>query len=312
MALLVSGILFVFLMAVITLYGYYHFVRPGRVYEQLGGGSAVTAPRSPQPGEVGPFYAIGRAIQWMGEKVPVSPQDASLTRRFLMAAGFRSDGALATYYGIKLLSTVVFVVPAILFGHYVTADPVLSKVLIGAAALVGFLLPGFVLEALVDRRRRKLRLALPDALDLMVVCVEAGLGLDQAIRRVSEELAWTHPELTEEFRLVNLELRAGKSRAEALQNLAERTGEKEMRKLAAVLIQTDRFGTSMADALRTHSEFMRVRRRQEAEERAGKVAVKLIFPIFFFILPAIIVVAAGPGILKLVKELGPLLRSPTM
>lgn len=311
MALLVSGILFVFLMAVITIYGYYHFVRPGRVYEQLGGGPAMTAP-PPQQAEAGPFYAVGRAIQWVGEQVPVSPQDASFTRRFLMAAGFRSDGALATYYGLKVLSTVVFAVPAFLFGHYLTTDPLLGKVLIGGAALFGFLLPGFVLEALVDRRRRKIRLALPDALDLMVVCVEAGLGLDQAIRRVSEELEWTHPELTEEFRLVTLEMRAGKSRAEALQNLAERTGEKEMRKLVAVLIQTDRFGTSMADALRTHSEFLRVRRRQEAEERAGKVAVKLIFPIFFFILPAIIVVAAGPGILKLVKELGPLLRSPAM
>ncbi len=311
MALLVSGILFVFLMAVITIYGYYHFVRPGRVYEQLGGASAVTAPPPPQA-EAGPFYAVGRAIQWVGEQVPVSPQDASVTRRFLMAAGFRSDGALATYYGLKVLATVVFAVPAFLFGHYLTTDPLLSKVLIGGAALFGFLLPGFILEALVDRRRNKLRLALPDALDLMVVCVEAGLGLDQAIRRVGEELEWTHPELTEEFRLVSLEMRAGKSRAEALENLAERTGEKEMRKLVAVLIQTDRFGTSMADALRTHSEFLRVRRRQEAEERAGKVAVKLIFPIFFFILPAIIVVAAGPGILKLVKELGPLLRSPQM
>lgn len=311
MALLVSGILFVFLMTVITTYGYYHFVRPGRVYEQLGGGSAVTAP--PPPGaEAGPFYSVGRAVQWLGEKIPVSPREASIARRFLMAAGFRTDGALATYYGLKVVSMVAFVVPAIVFRGHVTSDPVLSKVLIAGAGLAGFFLPGLVLEALVDRRRRKIRHALPDALDLMVVCVEAGLGLDQAIRNVAQELQWTHPELTEEFHLVNLEMRAGKSRAEALQNLADRTGEKEMRKLVAVLIQTDRFGTSMADALRTHSEFLRVRRRQEAEERAGKVAVKLIFPIFFFILPAIIVVAAGPGILKLVKELGPLLKSPQM
>ena len=130
----------------------------------------------------------------------------------------------------------------------------------------------------------------------MVVSVEAGLGLDQAVQNVGRELALAHPELSEELGLVTLEMRAGKRRAEALRNLAQRTGEPELRKLTALLIQSDRFGTSMAEALRTHSEFMRVRRRQDAEERAAKVGVKLVFPIFFFILPSMLVVAAGPGI----------------
>src|SRR6185312_1990880 len=137
----------------------------------------------------------------------------------------------------------------------------------------------------------------------------AGLGLDQAIQYVAKELTITHPEVAEEFQLVNLEIRAGKRRVEALRNLAERTGETELRKLVAILIQTDRFGTSIADSLRTHSDFMRTRRRQEAEERANNVGVKLVFPIFFLILPSMLVVAAGPGILQIFKQLIPMMNS---
>jgi tight adherence protein C len=142
----------------------------------------------------------------------------------------------------------------------------------------------------------------------MTVCVEAGLGLDQAILKVSEELRITHRDMAGEFGLVTLEMQAGKSRAEGLRNLAERTGETELRKLVAILIQTDRFGTSMAESLRTHSDFMRVRRRQEAEERANKVGVKLVFPIFFCILPAMLIVVAGPGLLQITKHLFPMMR----
>ncbi len=143
----------------------------------------------------------------------------------------------------------------------------------------------------------------------MVVSVEAGLGLDQAIRSVSEQLKTAHKEICEELGLVTLEMRAGKRRSDALKNLADRTGEAELRKLVAILIQADRFGTSIADSLRTHSDFMRVRRRQDAEERAAKVGVKLVFPIFFFILPSMLVVAAGPGLLQIFKYLFPLMRN---
>ncbi len=309
MALLISAALFVFLMAAITIYGYYHFARPGRVYEQVGYTPSTHGTVMTEKDDFGVSQTVIHALQWAGEQVPLSPKDASVTRRYLLAAGYRSDRALGVFYGLKLLSTAVFLVPAIVFYGKIVQDPTLSKVLVVAIAFAGFYLPNLVLEQLVDRRRKRLRLSLPDALDLMVVCVEAGIGLDQALEYVARELQWTHKEITDEFRLVNLEMRAGKSRTEALTNLGERTGEKELRKLVAVLIQTDRFGTSMADALRTHSDFMRVRRRQEAEEKAGKVSVKLIFPIFFFILPAILVVGAGPAILKLVKDLGPLLQS---
>jgi tight adherence protein C len=140
------------------------------------------------------------------------------------------------------------------------------------------------------------------------VCVEAGLGLDQAIRNVSQELRITHKDISEELGLVTLEMRAGKRRADALRNLADRTGEVELRKLVAILVQADRFGTSIGESLRTHSDFMRVRRRQEAEERAGKVGAKLVFPIFFFILPSMLIVAAGPGLLQVFKYLFPMMN----
>jgi len=143
----------------------------------------------------------------------------------------------------------------------------------------------------------------------MVVSIEAGLGLDMAMQHVARELQLSHPELSEEMTLVTLEMRAGKRRADALRNFAERTGESEIRKLIAILIQSDRFGTSMGESLRTHSDFLRTRRRQEAEERAGKVGVKLVFPISFFILPSMLCVAAGPGILQIVKYLFPMMNA---
>jgi tight adherence protein C len=172
----------------------------------------------------------------------------------------------------------------------------------------GWILPRFFLEKKVARRQEILRLSLPDALDLLVVSVEAGLGLDQAIQHVAKELQVSHPQLSEEMSLVTLEMRAGKRRSDALRNFAERTGEDEIRKLVAILIQNDRFGTSMGESLRTHADYLRIARRQEAEERAGKVGVKLVFPIFFFILPSMLIVAAGPGILQIFKYLFPMMR----
>ena len=150
---------------------------------------------------------------------------------------------------------------------------------------------------------------MPDALDLLVIAVESGLGLDQALVSVTRELRTTHKDVTDEFSLVALEMRAGKRRIDALNNLSSRTGEPEVRKLVAVLVQTDRFGTSISDALRTHADFMRVSRRLAAEERAGKLGVKLTFPIFFFILPSLALVVAGPGLLQVARVLLPTLNN---
>lgn len=199
-------------------------------------------------------------------------------------------------------------VAAFLLRNQVTSNAILRIVLVAGGAALGFFGPNMMLDHLITSRHEKLRFSLPDALDLMVVCMEAGLGLDQAMVNVSRELEITHKEISEEFGLVSLEMRAGKRRSDALKNLATRTGEAELRKLVATLVQADRFGTSIAEALRTHSDFMRVRRRQEAEERAAKVGVKLVFPIFFFILPSMLVVAAGPGLLMLFKNLFPMMR----
>jgi tight adherence protein C len=307
MAVILSVVLFSLLMITISLYGYRRYAKPGRFYDRLGAPAAtadselLTLQEAPRPN------LLVRITQQIGEKVPISPQDQTMSRRYLTAAGFRSDTAVKVYYGSKIVLCAVLLILALLFRDLITSNSVLRIVLVIAAGLAGYFAPTFVLEHLVKVRQDKLRMSLPDALDLMVVCVEA--GLDQAVRSVSEELRITHKEISEELGLVTLEMRAGKRRSEALRNLADRTGESELRKLVAILIQADRFGTSIAESLRTHSDFMRVRRRQEAEERAGKVGVKLVFPIFFFLLPAMLVVAAGPGLLQVFKQLFPLMRS---
>jgi tight adherence protein C len=306
MELLIPALFFALLMGAITYVGHRHYARPARYYEQLGTTAVETNPyaglQESQPG------VIVRLIRQVGEQVPINPSDAALTRRYLIAAGYRSDAAIRTLYGIKVVSALLVLLVVFSLRDYVPVAPIFRWLLIGGAAFGGFALPNFILEHLVTRRQEELKYALPDALDLMTVCVEAGLGLDQAVLKVSEELRITHKDLAEEFGLVTLEMQAGKSRSEALRNLADRTGETELRKLVAILVQTDRFGTSMAESLRTHSDFMRVKRRQEAEERANKVGVKLVFPIFFCILPAMLVVVAGPGLLQITKHLFPMMR----
>jgi tight adherence protein C len=175
-----------------------------------------------------------------------------------------------------------------------------------AAAALGYLLPSMVVGRMATRRQHRLRLSLPDALDLLVVSVEAGLGLDQAIQRVADELGMVHPELAEELRLVNLELRAGTGRADALRNLANRTQVDDLSSLVTMLVQTDKFGTSVAQSLRVHSDTARTKRRQRAEEAAAKTGAKMVFPLVFCIFPAIWVVTIGPAAIKFVQVLIPL------
>lgn len=310
MAILISIVLFTLLMAAISFYGYRSYARPGRFYERLGGPldaesalgdlGAVTS-NVPQVGWV------VRVIQQVGEKVPISPDDAGATRRDLIMAGYKSEAAIKIFSGIKVTLAIGLVIGAFVL-RSALPNPVLRVVGMAFGGFMGFYIPGMMLDKKIHKRQETLRLSLPDALDMMVVSVEAGLGLDQAIQHVGRELQMTHKELSEELSLVNLEMRAGKRRSEALRNLAERTGESELQKLVAVLVQTDRFGTSIGDSLRAHSDFLRIKRRQEAEERAGKVGVKLVFPIFFFILPAMLVVAAGPGMLQVFKYLFPMMK----
>jgi len=159
------------------------------------------------------------------------------------------------------------------------------------------------------RRQKQVQRGLANALDLMVVCVESGLGLDQAVMQVAKELEHAHPEISEELAIVNLELKAGKRRAEALRNLADRTAVEDLKKLVAVLIQADRFGTGVAQSLRAHADYMRIQARQVAEEKAAKLGVKLVFPIFFCILPSLFVVSVGPVVMKIMRELIPMMNN---
>lgn len=305
--ILLASFLFVLLMAVISIYGYRAYVRPSRLYERVGAVTenlGVTEVAPAKPREV-----VVKVIEQIGQQIPLSPMDQTVTRRDLMMAGYRSDGVIQIFYGVKVLFCLTMFVFGLMMRNSVTENPVLRIVFLVACTAGGFYAPGFYLESLVKKRQEKLRLGLPDALDMMVVSVEAGLGLDQAMQYVSREIEHAHPDLSEELGLVGLEMRAGKRRAEALRNLADRTGEPELRKLVAILVQSDRFGTSMGESLRTHSDFMRIRRKQEAEERAAKVGVKLVFPIFLFILPSMMLVAAGPALLKVFRDLFPMMNN---
>jgi len=306
-AIVLPVVLFVALMAGISYFGYRRYARPGRVYEQLGGEATFAMPTVDGKTESEPGLMV-KVFQEIGEKVPINPEDASMVRRDLIAAGYRSDRALPIYLAARVVACAGLLLLGLYLRTYV-GNPILSIVVPIAMGFLGYYGPSFWLDSAVSSRNERLRFSLPDGLDLMVVSVEAGLGLDQAIQYVGKEMALSHPELSDELRLATLEIRAGKRRAEALRNLSERTGEPEISKLVAILIQTDRFGTSIADSLRTHSEFMRVRRRQEAEERAAKVGVKLVFPIFFLMLPAMLVVAAGPGLLQVFKFLFPMMKN---
>jgi tight adherence protein C len=174
-------------------------------------------------------------------------------------------------------------------------------ILAGIFAILGYLLPGLILGRIITKRQKVIQNGLPDALDLMIVCLEAGSALDQAILKVSDELELAYPALAEELRLVITETRAGKPRLEAFRNLASRTGVEDVRSLVAMLVQTDKFGTSVSQALRTHAEVSRTKRRQRAEERAAKIGVKLVFPLVFCLFPAFFVVTLGPAVIKFMR-----------
>jgi tight adherence protein C len=244
---------------------------------------------------------VAALLRRVGESAPKSENEVGTIRARLRAAGYRKHEALWIFLGLRvgiaLACFAIVTIPALIRANVAVALGV---------AIAGYTLPGIVLARLAKRRQHRLRLSLPDALDLLVVSVEAGLGLDQAILRVGDELSFAHPELADELRLVNLELRGGAGRAEALHNLGQRTGVEDISSLVAMLVQTDKFGTSVAQSLRVHSETLRTKRRQRAEEAAAKTGVKMVFPLVFCIFPAIWVVTIGPAAIKFVQVLFPL------
>ena len=240
---------------------------------------------------------IEQALDPLSKALPLSPSDTDRTRGWLIQAGYRDSRHLTLYLGIRVLTAIVAFAGGVIFGGF--NSPLL---LIGITAF-GFFVPRFVLKRMIRDRQMRIRLALPDALDLTVICVEAGLALDQALMRVGEDLKHAHRDLSEEFYLVNLEMRAGKPRPDALRNLVSRTGVDDIKSLVATLVQTDRFGTSVSQALRVHSDSLRTERRQRAEEQAAKTTIKMVPPLVVFVLPSIIVVTLGPAIISLYRTL---------
>jgi tight adherence protein C len=221
----------------------------------------------------------------------------------LANAGFRSEQAASVYLGLRVVCLVGFLLPALFF--FLLKDGFTLKSMEWTVFLggLGFYLPQITLWYLVSTRQKEIFLTLPDALDLLVVCVESGLGLDAALRKVTEEMKGHAKILCEEFQLANLQLQMGRPRREVLHDLGVRTGVDDVRSLAAILIQADRFGSSIAQALRVQSDSMRTRRRQLAEEKAAKTAVQLIFPLVLFIFPAIFVVLVGPAAIQISRNL---------
>ena len=245
---------------------------------------------------------IDQILDPLSKALPLSPAEVSRTRSWLIQAGLRERQHLVIYVVSRILGAVAF------FALTVAVVGFDSIYLMAGAIAFGFFLPRFVLKRMIRNRQREITVALPDALDLTVVCVEAGLPLDQALMRVGEDLKYAHPALSEEFYLANLEMRAGKPRAEALRNLAARTSVDDIRSLVASLIQTDRFGTSIVQALRIYSDSLRTERRQRAEEQASKTALKMVIPLVVFVLPSLIFVTLGPALIELYHNLAPSAR----
>jgi tight adherence protein C len=241
----------------------------------------------------------------LGGLIPRSPAEMSRQERRIAQAGFRRPDSAILFHGLQLGFALALLVAAAGTGYF-RHHPFL---VLTSCALAGALLPDILLSRMIAARKNRVQLALPDALDLTVICVEAGLGLDQALLRIGREILVAHPDLSDELRLTNLEMNLGRSRADALRNLGARTGVDDLKSLCAVLIQTDRFGTSIGETLRVYSDSLRTKRRQRAEERAAKIAVKMIPPLVLFIFPAMFVVIVGPAVIAIARDLLPTLTA---
>jgi tight adherence protein C len=273
----------------------------------LGGDSSVISARLTELTASGPVQGKGspsrvevasRFSQWFAplRKLVGLAEDGDIVAR-MSAAGYRERAYVDLFYTVKLLGPVV---AGLIAGFLLHGENIFVWFLILAA--VGFLGPDFWLTGAVARRRERIRLGLPDALDLLVICMEAGLGMDQALIRIGAELSLSHKDLSDEFMLIRLEQRAGKPRIEAWRNMSKRTGLEVVRSFVNMLVQTERFGTPLSKSLGYFAESLRTRRRQKAEEMAAKTTVKLVFPLVFFIFPSMFIVLLVPAILAISKS----------
>jgi tight adherence protein C len=300
------------MLLVAGIYSYYSSRRKGRaiVDKIKGTEERLILDRGTEgeaPGKGGLGHRFHQFISSLGHQIkPKDEEEISGLRMKLTQAGYRRHGAIFFFFGYKVFFAALLPALFIIF-KILMMQPIQSFSVITVAvllALLGFYLPNIWLMMKTDIRQQEFLAGFPDALDLMVVCVEAGLGLDAAINRVGEEMKVSNKLLSEEFRLLGLELRAGKTRRDALKNLGLRTGLEDVKSLMTLLIQTDKFGTSIAQSLRVHSDSMRTRRYQKAEEMAAKLPVKLVFPLILFIFPALFVVIVGPAVIRIIRVFG--------
>ena len=242
--------------------------------------------------------AMGGMFEKFERLLPKSQAEVSVAQQRLIRAGYRRDSALKNFYGAKVAVPLVMCVLVTVTGivHY---SPFLAYLL---AAGLGFLAPDFWLGRKIAQRQAAIRRGLPDVLDLLVICIEAGQSLDQATMRTAEELHLAQPAITDELGVVVLEQRAGRPRTDAWRNFADRTGVDSVRNLVSVLVQSEQFGTSAAKTLRIHSDTLRTQRRQKVEEQAAKTTVKLVFPLVFFIFPALFLVTLGPAVIIMTES----------
>ena len=284
----------------LTVVGFKFWVQPKTALERVIGEVELAQQSVPEPS-----LAFRDILTKVGNVVPANPTDIGILQKRLLSAGIRSQHALKVLYGIKGILAVFFTISSagLVFGFQLQSE--MSVFQIGAAGFLGWGGPNVVLNRMAIRRQRAIKKGLPNMLDMLVICVESGLGLDQALMQVSKELHTAHPEISDELAVMNLEMRAGKRRTESLHNFGERTDVDDVKKMVSVLIQADRFGTSISQTLRNFSDFMRVQYRMEIEEKAAKIGVKLVFPIFFFILPSLFVVTVGPIIVTVVRDFLP-------
>lgn len=264
--------------------------------------SAVIAPRPRQGGLRDTIehtgYTLGSMVAQFERVVPKSTADMSVVRQRLVRAGYRSDSAVNLFYGAKVLVPLILCVLAFTTGIGSYGPFFVYLMALG----LGFLAPDFWLGNRISARQARIRRGLPDVLDLLVICIEAGLSMDQAVVRTTEELAMAQPAVCDELDIVVLEQRAGLPRADAWRHFAERTDVESVRNLVGVLVQSEKFGTSIAKTLRIHSDSLRTQRRQKVEEQAAKTTVKLVFPLVFFIFPSLFLVTLGPAAITVMES----------
>lgn len=304
MLLALSSLLFLLIAALGMIAGVRFWIQPKAAVDRLLQTSAPVSPaREPA------LASVRRMLDAAGRRLGSREKERERVVQQLARAGFRKSNAVNLYNGSRAVASVICSAAALAVGLLFGADSSTMVMAPLGGLLAGFCLPGQFLFLMTRRRKKSIQRALPNTLDLLTICVESGLGLDQGILHVARELGRAHQEMSEELSMINFETRAGKSRPEALHNLAARTGVQDVKELVAVLIQADRFGTSVAQTLRTYSSHLRIQARQRAEEKAAQLSVKLVFPIFFFILPSLFVITVGPVVVRIVRDLLPMMNS---